>query len=176
MKNQALVLHKLVAASLALAFAAAAGAQVSSSTNYQIRWDTFDAGGGRSTSTNYTLEDSIGVVAAGRSNSANYALAAGFQSPPDDDGDRVRSFLDNCIFDLNNDQRDTNGDGFGNVCDADLNNDGIVNAIDLGLLRLVFFTGDADADFNGDGIVNAIDLGVLKLRFFTAPGPSGIAP
>ena len=28
----------------------------------------------------------------------------------------------------NPDQRDTNGDGFGNACDADLNNDNIVNA------------------------------------------------
>ncbi len=176
MKNQRLVVQSLAGAALALAFVAGASAQVSSSTNYQIRWDTVDSGGGRSMSTNYTLDDSIGVVAAGRSNSTNYALSAGFHSPPDDDGDTVRSFLDNCIFELNADQRDTNSDGFGNVCDADLNNDGIVNAIDLGLLRLVFFTGDADADFNGDGIVNAIDLGVLKLRFFTAPGPSGIAP
>ena len=38
--------------------------------------------------------------------------------------------------------------------------------IDLGLLRSVFFTPDADADFNGDGIVNVVDLGILRSGFF----------
>ncbi len=68
---------------------------------------------------------------------------------------------------------DTDGDGFGNLCDADLNNDCIVNAVDLGLFRAVFFTSDPDADFDGDIVVNATDLGRLKLGFFNAPGPSG---
>ena len=30
------------------------------------------------------------------------------------------------------------------------------------------------ADFNGDGIVNALDLGVVRLTFFAPPGPSGL--
>ena len=38
----------------------------------------------------------------------------------------------------NADQRDVDGDEFGNVCDPDLNNDGVVNALDLGLLRARF--------------------------------------
>jgi hypothetical protein len=94
----------------------------------------------------------------------------------DSDGDGVVDGDDNCTLVPNADQRDTNGDGFGNICDADLNNDGIVNAVDLGLFKSVFFTTDADADFNGDGVVNAIDLGVLKGGFFGPPGPSGVAP
>ncbi|MEO1574838.1 MAG: endonuclease/exonuclease/phosphatase family protein, partial [Pseudomonadota bacterium] len=94
----------------------------------------------------------------------------------DTDGDGVVDTVDNCTLVPNADQRDTNGDGFGNVCDADLNNDGIVNVIDLGLLRTVFFTNDADADFNGDGVVNVIDLGILRVGFFAPPGPSGNAP
>ena len=94
----------------------------------------------------------------------------------DTDGDGVSDDADNCTLVSNADQRDTNGDGFGNLCDADLNNDGIVNVIDLGLLRTVFFTGDADADFNGDGVVNVVDLGALRAGFFAPPGPSGIAP
>ncbi len=92
----------------------------------------------------------------------------------DDDG--VADPLDNCQLVANDDQRDTNGDQFGNICDPDLNNDGIVNAVDLGLFKLVFFTSDDDADFNGDGTVNAVDLGILKSYFFMAPGPSGPAP
>ncbi|MEM7675702.1 MAG: hypothetical protein AAF449_06825, partial [Myxococcota bacterium] len=67
-----------------------------------------------------------------------------------------------------------NGDGYGNPCDADLNNDCIVNVVDLGILRTVFFTNDADADLNGDGEVNVVDLGFLRALFFGAPGPSGV--
>ncbi|MFK7886323.1 MAG: endonuclease [Gammaproteobacteria bacterium] len=93
----------------------------------------------------------------------------------DTDGDGVVDNLDNCTQVVNPSQLDTNGDGFGNICDADLNNDGIVNAIDLGLFRLQFFVpGANDADFNGDNIVNVIDLGILRTRFFQPPGPSGL--
>ncbi len=90
----------------------------------------------------------------------------------DTDADGVDYSLDNCRAIANADQRDTDNDGIGNVCDADLNNDCIVNAVDLGLFRLRFFSNDPDADFNGDGVVNAVDLGQLRLAFFTAPGPS----
>ncbi|MEM6638283.1 MAG: proprotein convertase P-domain-containing protein [Pseudomonadota bacterium] len=90
----------------------------------------------------------------------------------DSDGDGVSDDADNCTFVSNADQRDTNGDGFGNACDADLNNDCVVNVVDLGLFRQVFFSSDADADFNGDGVVNVIDLGVMRLGFFSPPGPS----
>lgn len=97
----------------------------------------------------------------------------------DSDEDGVPDDFDNCIFVFNPDQRDTNGDCFGNICDADLNNDGIVNreaigvvnAIDLGLLRLYFFGDFPDADFNGDGYINAVDLAIFKGLFFSPPGP-----
>ncbi len=93
----------------------------------------------------------------------------------DTDGDGVPDNQDNCTLEPNPSQLDTNGDGFGNICDADLDNNGIVNPIDLGLFRLEFFmSGPNDADFNGDEIVNPIDLGILKLRFFQPPGPSGL--
>ncbi len=95
-------------------------------------------------------------------------------APADLDDDNVADTDDNCTLSPNTDQRDTDGDNFGNVCDADLNNDCDVNVIDLGLFRGVFFTTDADADFNGDGIVNIIDLGILRQRFFVRPGPSGL--
>ncbi|MFK8016453.1 MAG: thrombospondin type 3 repeat-containing protein [Gammaproteobacteria bacterium] len=94
----------------------------------------------------------------------------------DVDGDGLLDSVDNCQRVDNVDQRDTDGDGFGNLCDADLNNDGVVNAVDLGLLRTVFFTTDANADFNGDGVVNVVDLGLMRDLFFEAPGPSGLAP
>ncbi len=93
----------------------------------------------------------------------------------DSDEDGVDDPEDNCTNTANPDQRDTNNDGYGNVCDADLNNDGAVNFADLGLMRSVFFTVDSDADLNGDGAVNFADLGLMKSLFFNPPGPSGTA-
>ena len=97
------------------------------------------------------------------------------ETATDSDGDGVGDDGDNCIAAANANQRDTDGDNIGNACDADLNNDCVVNFIDLGLLRAVFFTDDANADFDGDGVVNFIDLGQLRSQFFGAPGPSGLA-
>jgi hypothetical protein len=94
----------------------------------------------------------------------------------DEDGDGIADRTDNCQTLPNADQRDTNADGFGNLCDPDLNDDGIVNFLDLATFKSVFLTGDADADFNGDGNVNFPDLAILKSFFFDAPGPSGQVP
>ena len=94
----------------------------------------------------------------------------------DSDDDGIEDGSDNCTLVANPDQRDTNGDGFGNACDPDLNDDLEVNFQDLALFQLVIFSDDADSDYNGDGAVNFIDLGVMKSLFFQSPGPSGIAP
>jgi hypothetical protein len=95
--------------------------------------------------------------------------------PADTDGDSVYDGIDNCTLTANLDQRDTNGDGFGNLCDPDLNDDGIVNFGDLGLLKAVFYTSDTDADFDGDGTVDFNDLATMRSLFFQPPGPSGHA-
>lgn len=91
---------------------------------------------------------------------------------PDADGDGWNDGFDNCTAVPNPSQLDGDGDGFGNRCDADLNGDCIVNPVDLGLFRSVFFTADASSDFNGDGVVNPVDLGILRSLFFLPPGPS----
>lgn len=96
-------------------------------------------------------------------------------SGTDSDGDGVDNAFDNCQFAANADQIDADDDGFGNVCDADLNNDNVTNVTDLGLLRAAFFSADAVADFNSDGIVNVVDLAVLRTLFFAPPGPAGNA-
>ncbi|HEX9625562.1 MAG TPA: hypothetical protein VGA00_01335 [Acidiferrobacterales bacterium] len=105
-----------------------------------------------------------------------YAMARATWTAPDGDGDGVVDTLDNCTLAANADQRDTNGDGYGNLCDADLTDDGLVNFADLGLLKLRFGSSDPDADFNGDGFVNFGDLGIMKQQFGKPPGPSGIVP
>jgi len=94
-----------------------------------------------------------------------------FAGVADSDGDGVTNDLDNCSWVPNADQRDTNADGFGNICDADLNNDGTVNFGDLTLFRSVWLTTDADADLNGDGTVNFGDLTIFQSLWLQAPGP-----
>lgn len=148
-----------------------------SSTNYGIKWDVTDGGGGKSTSASYIAEISTGQsTAIGESNSINYTLVAGFKSIPDSDADKILDTMDNCTQVVNLNQRDTDGDGFGNICDPDFDNSGTVNAADLGYLKSKFFTTDPHADLNGDGIVNAGDLALLKSFFFKPPGPSGLVP
>jgi hypothetical protein len=92
----------------------------------------------------------------------------------DSDSDGLIDRDDNCTLVSNADQRDTDGDGYGNLCDPDLNGDFIVNFADLGRLKAVFLTANAHADFDGNGIVDFADLGVMKSYFFQPPGPSGL--
>ena len=73
----------------------------------------------------------------------------------------------------NSNQRDTNGDGYGNLCDADFDNNGFVNFNDLTLFKQKFTTTDADANLDGIGIVNFADLAIFKSLFGKPPGPSG---
>lgn len=47
------------------------------------------------------------------------------------------------------------------VVEGDLNNDGVVDGADLGLLLGVWGMIDSDADLNGDGTVDGADLGLL---------------
>lgn len=147
----------------------------SSSTNYSIFWSSMSTGQA-STSASYSLMSVPAQNTSGPSSSASYAHVAGFLAPPDTDKDAVKNFLDNCIEVANTDQRDTNSDGFGNICDPDFDGSLLVNAFDLFYMKSKFFTADPDADLNGDGIVNAFDLFRLKSYFFQPPGPSGIAP
>lgn len=93
----------------------------------------------------------------------------------DTDADGIPDVSDNCITVSNSDQRDTDGDNYGNICDADLNNDCSVNFGDLERFRTVFFGDDPDADLDGDGFVNFSDLSSLRQQFFGPPGPSGLA-
>jgi probable HAF family extracellular repeat protein len=94
----------------------------------------------------------------------------------DTDNDGVPDDSDNCILHANPDQRDTNGDNYGNRCDADLNQSNTVNAADLATFKSRFGTTNADADLDGNGNVNAADLAIFKALFGKAPGPSGLVP
>ena len=157
-----------------------AQAMGSSSPNYSIPWYVLDGGGGTSISTNYTVTGSTGQPSAvgDPATSTHYVLHGGFHTTPDSDGDTLKDFLDNCSTLPNTDQRDTDGDGYGNLCDGDLNNDGSTNTLDLNLYKQAHRTSpgdanyDVDADFNGDGTINTLDLNIYKGLHRKPPGPS----
>ncbi|MEM7083905.1 MAG: amidohydrolase family protein [Pseudomonadota bacterium] len=93
----------------------------------------------------------------------------------DADADGIPDDADNCVLVANADQRDSNGDNYGNACDFDYNNDCSVNFLDYAALTSDFTaTGDLDTDANGDGVVNFLDIGQFPSFFMMPPGPSGL--
>ena len=66
------------------------------------------------------------AIDAGEFNVNHITIAA----PPDADDDRVPDRTDNCPWIRNPDQADFDGDGAGNVCDADDDDDGIADGAD----------------------------------------------
>ena len=117
----------------------------------------------------------VGSSNAPLNNAFGFAIDLDISSTiPDTDEDGVDDPDDNCLLIVNADQLDTDGDGYGNACDADFDNTCNVNAVDLGLFRTAFFSADALYDLSGDGIVNVSDLGLLRTMFFQPPGPSGV--
>ncbi len=104
----------------------------------------------------------------------------------DDDGDMIPNTQDNCTQVANgmNDtatagpsQNDTDGDDFGNLCDADFNNNGLVDAQDFLIMRQNIGSSTApDQDLNGNGTVDAQDFLRIRLGIGQPPGPSGLVP
>lgn len=96
-------------------------------------------------------------------------------SDGDFDNDMIDDAVDSCFEQANPTQCDTDGDLIGNHCDADLNNDCIVNSFDLSIMRSVFGqAGPHAADLDCNGTVNSFDLSRMRAAFGKAPGPSAL--
>jgi hypothetical protein len=67
-------------------------------------------------------------LCCGDAESASYVVLGRTR---DADHDGLIFSRDNCLLSPNRNQRDTNADGIGNACDADLNDDCIVDRTDL---------------------------------------------
>jgi hypothetical protein len=90
----------------------------------------------------------------------------------DTDGDGALDDTDNCALVPNPSQLDADGDGFGNACDADLNNDGAVGLDDINaILGAAGTANNPAADINGDGWVGLDDASAALGMLGTAPGP-----
>ena len=70
------------------------------------------------------------------------ALAAAPAWGVDADNDLVPDDQDNCLGLLNPSQIDSDGDGFGNQCDADLSGDGVVGGPDFLLVKAALGRSD----------------------------------
>ncbi len=97
------------------------------------------------------------------------------------DTDGVVDSLDNCSVVPNSNQCDSDGDGFGNRCDGDLNNNSVTNAQDYVVFRANLggaSTGPTynAADLNCNGFVNAQDYVLFQQLLGSTPGPSGLSP
>jgi hypothetical protein len=98
----------------------------------------------------------------------------------DQDQDGVPDPSDDCLLKANPDQRDTDLDGYGNLCDGDFDGDGAVGGSDFSLFKLAYLKaqGDpgyqADIDLDGDGAVDGADFSRFKAMYLGAPGPSGL--
>jgi len=100
---------------------------------------------------------------------------------PDTDGDGVPDTLDNCTLEANPEQCDTDGDGYGNRCDGDFNNNGFTNAQDTIFLRQQLGQPSVpptynEADLNCNEFVNAQDTTLFRTRLGVPSGPSGLVP
>lgn len=99
-----------------------------------------------------------------------------YGAAPDSDADGVVDSLDNCRTLANASQLDTNGDSYGNRCDPDFNNNGIVDSQDGAVLKSRFGSiVHPDQDLNSNGVVDSQDGAILKSMFGKPPGPSGTA-
>jgi FtsP/CotA-like multicopper oxidase with cupredoxin domain len=123
---------------------------------------------------NLTNGSSIVTAAAGNNAVTSPGSLVTILGTNSDEDDKL-DYKDNCMMITNSDQRDTDNDGFGNICDADLDGDGRVGFSDFGIFRAAFGTTNPDADFDGDGRVGFSDFGIFRAMFGGEPGPSGTA-
>jgi hypothetical protein len=99
--------------------------------------------------------------------------------PEDTDDDGWLDDEDNCILYSDALQRDTDSDGFGNLCDCDYDNDGACGGLDLAIFNQSFGKNaspeNLDTDMDGNGVVDGGDFLLFSAGWGGVPGPSGLS-
>ena len=100
-------------------------------------------------------------------------LTRPFRPVADSDGDGVPDRTDVCREQPDPDQRDADGDGFGDACDGDFDQDGVVGPSDLVRFDRALRTKTRlpGADLDGNGVVDERDASLLTVWMFQPPGP-----
>ena len=90
-------------------------------------------------------------------------------SAPDTDGDGIPDASDNAYLTANAGQQDTDGDGYGNIVDADLDNSGQVDGQDYNAFRSAWGSigSGLDTDFNSDSGVDGLDYNIFRGKWNT---------
>ncbi|MCA9285392.1 MAG: hypothetical protein KDA22_09270 [Phycisphaerales bacterium] len=112
-----------------------------SDATFVLEWSTIDGGGGTSSGGGFILDGTLGQPDCGVASGGSFVLSGGFWGPE----------LVTIV-----------------PCPGDLDADGNVGPIDLGLL-LAAWAGDGAADLDADGIVGAADLGLLLAAWGECP-------
>jgi len=124
------------------------------------------------------MREMLGLVGA-------MLFALGAQAA-DSDADGIDDAIDNCTLQANAGQEDDDRDGYGNWCDPDLDQSGVVLIGDFARFRACWRAQELGApvnpacDFDASGVLTVRDLRVLSAylggRNGTKPGPSALTP
>jgi hypothetical protein len=119
------------------------------------------------------------------------AMTASAGAVPDTDGDFVPDLFDNCRDTSNGNpaangpgggtgscntpvQLDTDGDGFGNPCDGDLDQSGLVDGSDTAVMFGLLFQAGNAGDLDCTGLTDGSDVATLFTLLFKNPGPGAL--
>jgi hypothetical protein len=105
-----------------------------------------------------------------------------FADTGDSDADGVGDAYDNCLDTPNPGQRDDHGDGYGNLCDGDVDDNCIIGLRDQALIGANHGASGppwtsstiASYDLDESGVVGISDVAIIGARWGAKPGPSGL--
>jgi hypothetical protein len=145
------------------------------SSSIRLNWTAVGDDGSSGTAASYDIRHSTAAITSGNFSSATQVSG---EPAPKVSGNAetmtVSSLSSNTIyyFAIKAIDESNNNSPLSNVVSArtsktsDLNNDGIVNSVDFGILMSYWnYTSRPTADINQDGIVNSVDFGIMMSQW-----------